>query len=499
MTQKKQIILIFPHQLYWPHPALEKYPESEVHLVEDELFFYDHQYPTKFHKQKLVLHRASMKAYEAKLKAHKFSTFYQDYVQNSLNNSVKNIDQETSIVTTDPTDYVLHKRLHKICETNEIELEILATPNFFNTKGINEQIPKKAKTFMAEFYKAQRTRLDLLMEDGKPSGGKWSFDEENRKKLPKDQIGQNPTLTSIEENQYVKDARAYVETNFSSHYGQAKDFYWPTTHDEAENWLKTFIKERLHTFGPYEDAFEAEENLLYHSALTPMLNIGLLSPKRILEAVMNHHAQKPVKLASLEGFIRQLVGWREFMRMNYENLGTKMRTGNHWNHQNTLPKAFYDGSTSIPPVDNAIKHLLQSGYNHHIERLMVLGNFMFLCEIKPSDIYKWFMEMYVDSYDWVMVPNVYAMSQNADGGLITTKPYFSGSNYIRKQSHYKKEDWCDIWDALYWRWILKNSDALKGNYRWSMMVNLANKKTAEDKDQINTTADKFLKKLFQDE
>jgi len=197
----------------------------------------------------------------------------------------------------------------------------------------------------------------------------------------------------------------------------------------------------------------------------------------------------------LEGFIRQVIGWREFMRATYEDLGVTMRKTNHWQHKRKIPNSFYNGTTGIDPVDNTLKRLNNYAYCHHIERLMVLGGFMFICEFDPDDIYRWFMALFIDSYDWVMVPNVYAMSQNADGGLITTKPYFSGSSYIKKMSHYKTGEWCDIWDGLYWRFIIKHAKNLKQNPRWAMMVSMADKMDNTKKKQHLENADNFLKKL----
>ena len=178
---------------------------------------------------------------------------------------------------------------------------------------------------------------------------------------------------------------------------------------------------------------------------------------------------------ALEGFIRQLIGWREFMRATYVDHGVEMRTTNHWGHHRPMPACFYDGTTGIDPIDDVIGRVLQTGYCHHIERLMVLGGFMFLCEFDPDDIYRWFMEMFVDSYDWVMVPNVYAMSQHADGGLTTTKPYFSGSSYIRKMSNHPAGDWARIRDGLYWRRIGNHVDELAKNPRWAMLCARARK------------------------
>jgi deoxyribodipyrimidine photolyase-related protein len=180
------------------------------------------------------------------------------------------------------------------------------------------------------------------------------------------------------------------------------------------------------------------------------------------------------------------------VRATYQDLGVPMRTTNHWGHHRKLPTSFYEGTTGILPIDDTIQRILNTGYCHHIERLMVLGGFMFLCEIDPDEIYRWFMEMFVDSYDWVMVPNVYAMSQHADGGLITTKPYFSGSSYVRKMSHYKKGDWCDIWDGLYWLWIWNHVDELANNPRWAMMCSMVRKMDSKKRDQHLQIGNQFL-------
>ena len=198
---------------------------------------------------------------------------------------------------------------------------------------------------------------------------------------------------------------------------------------------------------------------------------------------------------ALEGFIRQLIGWREFMRATYVDHGVEMRTTNHWGHHRPMPTCFYDGTTGIDPIDDVIGRVLQTGYCHHIERLMVLGGFMFLCEFDPDDIYRWFMEMFVDSYDWVMVPNVYAMSQHADGGLITTKPYFSGSSYVKKMSNHPPGEWTAIWDGLYWRWISNHADELKKNPRWAMMCAMARKMDPEKMARHLDVAEAYLDQL----
>jgi deoxyribodipyrimidine photolyase-related protein len=275
-------------------------------------------------------------------------------------------------------------------------------------------------------------------------------------------------------------------------YGDIESFYSPITHKKAEEHLNQFIQERFVLFGDYEDAIVKEEHWLWHSVLTPMLNIGLLCPKQIINEVLNAHSVQHFPLNSLEGFIRQILGWREFIRGIYTLDGVKQRTTNHFGYSRKIPKSFWTGDTGIVPIDQTIKKLLKTGYSHHIERLMVMGNFMMLCEFDPDEVYQWFMEMYVDAYDWVMVPNVYGMTQYADGGLMTTKPYCSGSNYILKMSDYKKGEWCKTWNALYWRFIYVNQEEFAKNIRMSMMVNLARKMEGPKMDEQLKIAEEFL-------
>ncbi len=277
--------------------------------------------------------------------------------------------------------------------------------------------------------------------------------------------------------------------------GSIERLIYPTDPEQARRWLGIFLQERFTHFGAYEDAILTGENSLWHSVLTPMLNTGILTPEAVVDAAVSEAQAHGIPLNSLEGFVRQVIGWREFMRATYEDLGVTMRTRNHWGHTRPMPPQFYDGTTGIPPVDDAIQRILETGYCHHIERLMVLGGFFFLCEIRPDDIYRWFMEMFVDSYDWVMVPNVYAMSQHADGGLITTKPYFSGSAYVRKMSNHPKGEWTAVWDGLYWRWILDHADGRAKNPRWAMMCAMARKMAPEKVEEHRANAEAFLQTL----
>ena len=226
-----------------------------------------------------------------------------------------------------------------------------------------------------------------------------------------------------------------------------------------------------------------------------MLNSGLLTPHQIVEETLAFAKKNNVPLNSLEGFIRQIIGWREFMRGMYLLHHVSARNRNFWQFTRRLPPSFYDGTTGIEPVDLAIRRTLETGYCHHIERLMVLGNFMLLCRIHPDDVYRWFMELFIDAYDWVMVPNVYSMSQFADGGIFTTKPYLSGSNYLKKMSDFKKGPWCDVWDALFWTFIADYKDVFAKNARLSRMTWMLDKMDSEKFDAHRANADAFFAKL----
>jgi deoxyribodipyrimidine photolyase-related protein len=345
--------------------------------------------------------------------------------------------------------------------------------------------------FQTEFYIWQRKQQNILLEnDGKPVGGKWSFDAENRNRFPKGEFV--PAMPWVKTTAVIKKSSDYVNRNFGENPGSTDNFGYPCTFEEADRWLDTFIKERLEKFGTYEDAMVEQENFLYHSILTPMLNTGLLTPREIIGKVLEHGDKHHTPLNAVEGFVRQVMGWREFIRIVYEREGRKQRTTNHFNFTRSLPYSFWTGTTGIAPVDQVIRHTLDHSYTHHINRLMVLGNFMLLCEFNPHDVYRWFMEMYIDAYDWVMVPNVYGMSQYADGGMMTTKPYISGSNYLIKMGNWQKGDWQVVWDGLFWRFMDKHRTLFTRNPRMGMLLNTFDKMDPKRKNTLLANAEAFL-------
>jgi deoxyribodipyrimidine photolyase-related protein len=481
--------LIYPHQLFHPHPAIAG--TSLAVLVEEPLFFGQYS----FHRQKLILHRASMKRYAERLKAQRRRVVYVDARELADTADLARILLKLKVSRVryvDPCDDWLATRLASALAEAGIAAEVLDDPDFLTPADeIANFVAGKKRLFFTDFYIRQRSRLNILLTPtGKPVGGQWSFDPENRKKLPKKFIA--PTVPGAEEDEEIDAARAYVRDRFPNALGQDQEFRYPTDHDAAADWLEQFVAERLESFGDYEDAISREHDVLFHSALTPMLNTGLLSPRQVIDAALKREIEVP--LNSLEGFVRQVIGWREFVRLVYKTQGRRQRSRDFWGFSRELPAAFYDGNTGVDPVDHVIKKVLRTGYCHHIERLMILGNFMLLCGFNPDAVYRWFMELFIDAYDWVMVPNVYGMSQHADGGLMTTKPYISGSAYVRKMSDFKPGSWCEIWDALYWRFIDEHADFLGNNARMRMIVKLRDKLGPAIAGH-RRTAERFLKSL----
>jgi deoxyribodipyrimidine photolyase-related protein len=487
-------VIIFPHQLFKDHPAVQQ--KERIFLVEEYLFY--RQY--RFHKQKIALHRASMKYYETLLLKNGHQVTYIDSLsdQCDIRQLIPHLAKKgfKNIRFTDPSDDWLIRRIQRYAAKNNITCDIIDNTNFITPlPEAHDFFDKKKKYFQTDFYIYQRKKLGILLEkDQTPIGGQWTFDSENREKLPK--IIALPQLKFPKENNHTTEAANYINQYFPDSYGRLDQLYYPVTHHEAEEWLNVFLETRFEQFGIYEDAMHPDEHFLFHSVLTPMLNIGLLSPHDIVKKAVQIADKKAIPINSLEGFIRQIIGWREFIHIVYRREGRKQRTTNYWQFKRKIPPSFWDGTTGIEPVDKIIKKILKTGYCHHIERLMILGNFMLLCEFDPDDVYRWFMEMFVDAYDWVMVPNIYGMTQFADGGLMTTKPYISGSNYLLKMG-WKKGEWCAVWDGLFWHFMHKQQTFFSKNPRLGMLLKTFDKMPAEKQNIHLQNAGAFLHQLDQ--
>ena len=488
----RTLSLILPHQLFSHNPVLK--PDRPVVVIEETLLF--NQFA--FHKQKIAFMRGSMRAYTDHLNGQGYAVRYIEAqepeadIRYWLARAKENGLRELHLV--DPVDNWLERRI--IQEATGVDLCWYDSPAFLNTKADLSSFfkPNKKKFFQTAFYKEERKKRNVLMHQGEPLGGQWTYDAENRLKFPKNAVV--PVVEWPKRTAYHAEAQQYTEAHFSENLGAFCDqFLYPLDHESAVLWLEDFLKYRFAYFGHYEDALVAQEHLLHHSMFSPLINVGLLTPDQVLDKILDYANTHSIPLNSTEGLVRQIMGWREFIRGIYQVKGVQERTTNFWGHKRKIPNSFYNGTTGLFPVDSVLKKLNKTGYAHHIERLMVMGNIMVLCEFDPDEVYRWFMEYFIDAFDWVMVPNVYGMSLFADGGIMSTKPYISGSNYLMKMSDYPKGPWQEIWDGLFWRFMDKHRSFFLSNPRLAMLVRSLDKMKPETLERHLTQAQKFLDQL----
>ncbi|MBC7428806.1 MAG: cryptochrome/photolyase family protein [Bacteriovorax sp.] len=446
----------------------------------------------KYHKLRLafILSAARHKYLELKnsgykidyihLQDHSRSKSYIDRLkQYCLSNKI------TKIHAFEKEDKFFHKMLNQFATDNAIELVLYRSPAFLNDRdSFKTYLSKHKRPFMKNFYEDSRKKFNILIDKNRnPVGEKWSFDDENRSKLKKTTIV--PDIKIKQPDKITLDVIALINKDFPGHPGEllsdGSNFIFPVSRDEALLWLEQFLIKRFKDFGEFEDAISSQHDFLFHSLLSPLLNFGILTPKEVVARSLSFAEENNTPINSLEGLIRQIIGWREFVRGIYHEFSDIQDERNFFNHKRKLNASWYDATTGIDPVDCAIKKVTKYAYLHHIERLMVMSNVMLLCEVDPREVHRWFNEMFVDSLDWVMGPNVYGMGQFSDGGIFATKPYICGSNYIIKMSDYKKGEWSEEMDALYWSFIDKNREFFNKNPRLSMMVNLFDKMSDEKK------------------
>ena len=451
----------------------------------------------KHHKLKILHTLSSMRSYYDLLKNKHFKIHYYSHenkftesYENKLKILIKEIKAK-KVYSFEIEDKPFELKMKKLFSKLKIKWEVVPSPMFLNSRNdFRLYLDTVKKPLMGSYYKQNRIKFNLLVKDEKPIGGKWSFDRDNRKKLP-------PSITvpkriKFKETIHTKNLKIFVNNQFKNHPGDIDNLWTPTTHSDAKKLLKSFIKDKLNLFGDYEDAVSQRDNFLFHSSLSPLINNGLITPKQIIEEIKR--TKKDIKINSLEGYIRQIIGWREFIRGIYQNYSEAMESSNFFNHNNKLTQDWYKGTTGIPPLDHSIKNALKYGWTHHIERLMIVSSLMNLCEVKPKIVNKWFMEMFIDSSEWVMTPNVYGMGLFSDGGIFATKPYICGSSYYLKMMDFKKGEWCEIVDGLYWRFIEKNKKFFLTNPRLSMMVRILEKMSLERKKRIISKANQFIKR-----
>ena len=478
-----------------------------VHLKDykDHIFFMAEDYGlctyVKHHKQKILLFLSAMRSYAEELQTAKLKVTYyncehklftKDYEAKLLDFIQAN--KITEITSFEIEDKFFETMVINFLAKHKINYHIVPSPMFVTSRAeFTEYLQANKKPFMATFYKLQRIKLNILIKDkNKPIGDKWSFDEDNRKKLAHNI--DIPKLKVFKHTSHTKELIPFIEKHFASHPGNLKAFHHPTTRKDTIKLFLDFLNNKIKLFGDYEDSITTKSYSVFHSMLSPVMNLGLITPGTIIKETLLFAKKNKVPLNSLEGYVRQVIGWREFMRGIYQNYEKKLLTDNFFQHTRKLKKSWYDGTTGMVPLDHTIKNCLNHGYSHHIERLMVVCNLMNLSGIHPKEVFRWFMEMYVDSSDWVMAPNVMGMGLFSDGGIFATKPYICGSAYILKMSDHPKGEWCEVMDGLYWRFIDRHKKFFLQNYRLAMMAKILEKMDKERKKRIFAKADDFIAK-----
>ena len=492
----KSLRIIFVDQLSSNNPTLEGMNSNDILLFYEPIETF---YEIKHHKQKITLLVSALRHHIERIN-HK-NVIHQKIEKNKKHDLVKLLKKIISdenvnkIIIAKPSDFKIYKDLMFFSQSSNIELEVLDDRKFISSASDFSEWASDKKTRIQEYYyRWLRKKYNIFMnEEGKPVGDKWNFDKDNRKGI-KQLKSDIPERKKLVPDQITFDAMVDVEECFPKSIGTLENFSWATTHEEAENLLEDFIERYLLNYGSFQDAINKENTFMFHSLLSPYLNCGLLDPKICIEKAEKKYYESngEIPINSVEGFIRQVLGWREFIKGVYWENMPKYKNLNYWSHKNKLNSNWYEGTTGIPPLDDAINESSKFAYSHHINRLMIIANLMNLTGINPNDMYRWFMEMYIDSYDWVMVPNVYGMGSYADGGIFSTKPYICGSSYMLKMSNYKKDEWCDTVDGLYWRFVDKNIDFFKSNPRLAVMTRSLEKMDKERKKTIFKKAEKFI-------
>jgi len=412
------------------------------------------------------------------------------------------------LLMTLPGDYRVLKKIQKVAEEMKLALEIKPDRHFYyNVEDFKEHAASRNSLLMENFYRELRKKFSLLMDQSKPEGGDWNYDQENRKTFGKKGPEKIKSPRGFLPDNITKEVINLVEERFGDHPGTTDYFDLPVTRQQALDLVKDFIEHRLENFGNYQDAMWQDEPFLYHSRVSAAMNIKLISPKEVIDKTIEAYHQHNYPLNSVEGFVRQVLGWREFMRGVYWNEMPEYTDNNFFEANKEVPPFFWDGDTKMACVKDAMNSVINHGYAHHIQRLMVLGLFAQLYGVHPLKFHEWHMAMYNDAIDWVSLPNAFGMSQFGDGGVVATKPYTASANYINKMSNYCKgchynhkkvtENEACPFNALYWDFLNRNVDKLVDNRRMNFQLRNLEKK-GDEKIQMITKRSKEIKENIKD-
>ena len=506
----KTLRLILGDQLNSHHSWFKTVDDSVTYVMMEIRTETDY---AKHHIQKVVGFFSAMQEFATELQLQKHQVIYLHLNDdNNLQSFGKNIpfliekEAFTHFEYQYPDEYRLDEQMKKLCQSLSVTSSACDSEHFMSSRNELGDFFQGKKTFLMEsFYHMMRKKHHVLMEGDKPLTGKWNYDGENRKKLPKDH---KPTSPLVFQNDVTQIVTQIQKTDIKT-IGtiDAENFVWPINRKQSLTLLDFFVTECLALFGSYQDAMTPNEWSLYHARISFSMNVKMISPLEVINRAILEWEKHPEKIAyhQLEGFVRQIIGWREYMRGIYWNKMPEYATMNYFNHENSLPEWFWTGKTKMNCLKDAINQSLNYAYAHHIQRLMVTGNFALLAGIHPDEVDAWYLGIYIDAIEWVEITNTRGMSQFADGGIVGTKPYVSSAAYIDKMSHYcgscfykkavKSGEKACPFNSLYWNFYDKNEDKLGKNPRIGMMYNVWRKMKPDDKVALLEQADYYLKNI----
>ncbi|MFK8052387.1 MAG: cryptochrome/photolyase family protein [Woeseiaceae bacterium] len=460
-------------------------PEQDVVVMVECLQEGSH---VQSHKHRTTVFLSAMRHYASALKKQGWRVHYIELDEriNSITDGVNaalDTFPTSSIYCVEPGEWRLKTALQNFANAKSITLRWFEDTHFLVTHGAFEDWAKGRKQLTMEyFYREQRKQLDILMDGDQPTGGAWNFDKENRKSFPKAGPKDLPDIPRFEPDEITQAVIQSVNQQFPDHPGNTDNFFWPVTRKDALVALDRFITERMPHYGRYQDAMWQSEPFLFHALISSSINLKLLHPKEVVDTVMRafNDDSDALPIAAVEGFVRQIIGWREFIRGVYWLEGPDYGSRNHFNHQNPLPEWFWSADTDMNCLRQAIGDTLENGYAHHIQRLMVIGNYATLAELNPQAVCDWYLGIYVDAIEWVELPNTLGMALHADGGVVGSKPYVASGAYINRMSNYctdcrfnvkerTSEDACPF-NALYWDFLRKHRQSLGTSPRMNMVL-----------------------------
>ncbi|SIO03207.1 cryptochrome/photolyase family protein [Vannielia litorea] len=465
----------------------------------------------RHHPKKIALIFAAMRKFAARLEEDGWQVAYtrldDDENAGSIPGELLRRAEEhgaREVLATRPGEW----RLIEALETCPLDVSLLEDTRFIATHAEFERWAEGRKALRMEyFYREMRRKTGLLMEGDKPAGGKWNYDHDNRKPAADDLFLPKPLW--FEPDETTENALALVEARFSGNFGRLHPFGFATTADQAEQVLDHFIENALENFGTYQDAMLQDRRFLYHALISAYLNIGLLDPLAVCRRVEEAWKAGKAPINAAEGFIRQILGWREYVRGIYFHEGPDYPRRNALNHQRSLPALYWGAETRMNCLAQAVRQTREEAYAHHIQRLMVTGNFALIAQVNPAEVHQWYLEVYIDAFEWVEAPNTVGMSQFADGGIIASKPYVSSGNYIDKMSDYcgtchysvrqKTGQGACPFNLLYWHFLVRHRDRFEGNPRTAQMYRTWDRMDDARRETVLNEAETFLDRMSKGE